>query len=403
MTGLNLGTTAISAVHLGTVPVTAMYYGSTRVWGGAAVDTAATDFLGTLYNWFIDFSGSVVSTVTGLGGQANTILSSSIGSLQTGTGTLVGALGKFVPSIDTSSGNWGTIISSIPASLQSSICSGISALGGLFSSGGLVGFLNGLPVIGTAFSWIEQLLSGGGSLSSITSLIGGIPVVQSLASLVGILQNATTGFMNNPVNFILDNLGSVMGTLSCGTFTTSSAGHTAGLSSGTVTYPIGSIGTMYRLLIPDGLVSLSPQTGWSRSQNLTADDGWMEMGIATSGNAGYATRVFRRYDNTGAYASGVGVHLMDGLVSIIRRVGSTDTLVAPAISQYSPGNVIRLTQVGNTHTVFRNGAQVGQWIDSGNTALIGSTHRSVGMAMTGAQDLMGPRSFSPALRFVRAA
>lgn len=401
------GTNFPSRITLGSTTVSRIMYGSTMIWGGGGDAVIWEDFnlAGTLWNWFIDFvtdvAGQIVASVTGLGGLITTTISDQWGQLYNGVGTFVGAISKFVPVIDTSSGNPGIIISQIPQSLTTALCTGVSAVGGWVdtaTSGGLVGFLNGLPIIGGAFKWLQEFFADPvTTLTSVVSAIGSMPVIQDLANLMGIVQDAVTGAIADPQNFVTNAIGDVLGVVSCGQFNLHAGG------SKTVTYPIGSIGNLGRILIPDGLVSLSPTTGWARSENLTSDDGYLQIGVGSSGNQGEATRVFRRYDESGAISSGVGLHLVDGQVSIDRLVGTTETLVVPAMAPYAPGDDLMLTQVGDVHTAYRNGQRIGEWEDNSRTAGVGVGKRAVGMAMTGSQDLMGPRTFSPALRYVRAA
>jgi hypothetical protein len=181
------------------------------------------------------------------------------------------------------------------------------------------------------------------------------------------------------------------------------------VAQGAATYAIGIENRAARVRIPEGQIggffSLSTsRMRWSAGV-AGGDDGYVEcvpvsLGSAPSGGSpgGYLTEVFRRVSNS-AFTHGVGIQLAAGQLSIVRRVASVDTVMVTCGS-FQPGDVVRLTQAVNVHTMTRNGMQVGQWNDSGATALKGATYRSLGIRGDGAKDLLGPRRFSPALDYV---
>jgi hypothetical protein len=199
----------------------------------------------------------------------------------------------------------------------------------------------------------------------------------------------------------------VVGLLTCGAYQPGSTGSTTPIH-----YLIGGAGDavsgvgsgLASMLMPSGLVALPTQTGYTRHATQTSTaDGYVETSPGTIGSSGYITQVFRRYDNTGNAASGVGIDMRDSIVSIVGRVGSVNTLVAPALGAYRPGDNLRLVQAGNTHTLLKNGLALGQFVDTPGTYPSGAGNRSVGMSMQCAQQQLGPSCFSPALRYVRAA
>lgn len=397
-TGLVLGATPLHDLRIGGEPVIKVCYGHNTIWTNPSI--IADDFfiLGFLWNWVPTFVSDLGS---GLGGIVSNLFSDGLGGIVNGTGGLVGNVAKFIPSIDTSSGNFGQIISQIPAELESTICDDLNQIGGLFTSNGLIGLINGLPIIGGAFQWLEGLFSSDNPLASIESLVGGVPVLKDLGQLIGVVSDQTSGILGDPINFIVDNVGNVLGLLSCGTYTPD------GGTGQNVHYPIGVVGGMARMLIPDGLVSLSTQTSTLRNASLVpADNGWVETKIASQGDTGYITQIWRRYTNGSSEvtSSGVGIDLRDGVASIVRRIDGANVLVAPGLSAFTAGDTVHLQQTGNTHTLYLNGHQAGQpWVDTGNTAHSGSLYRSVAMTMQGGQDLNGPRRYSPSLAYLYAA
>lgn len=179
--------------------------------------------------------------------------------------------------------------------------------------------------------------------------------------------------------------------------------------SGSTTYKLGIENNTGRVRIPEGLIggffSLNTSRAWFNVATADGDDGFVEcqpssLGSGASGGSpgGYITQVFGRVSN-GAFTHGVGIHMVAGQLSIVRRVGGTDSIRASA-GTYQAGDVLRLTYVGNLHTLTRNGAVVGTWDDSGATAASGAGYRTLGIRGDGAKDLLGPRRFSAALDYV---
>lgn len=179
--------------------------------------------------------------------------------------------------------------------------------------------------------------------------------------------------------------------------------------SGSTTHKLGINSGTARVKIPDGLIggffSLETSRAWFNVDTASDDDGFVEcqpgsLGSSASGGSpsGYVTDVFGRVSN-GALTEGVGIRLIAGLLYIVRRVASSDTVMASGGSFVS-GDVLRLTYVGNLYTLTRNGSQVAEWDDSGATASVGAGYRTLGIRGDGAKDLLGPRRFSPALNYV---
>jgi len=167
---------------------------------------------------------------------------------------------------------------------------------------------------------------------------------------------------------------------------------------------IGASGGAARLVIPDGLMNLDLQTSRVRHDTvLPFDDGYLEVEIAEAGSSGVVSQAFRRYSNNGTGAAGVGMDFRDSMVSIVRRVGSADTLVLPNAARFTGGDKVRLVQAGDVHSLFLNGEPVGSWPDNTATALKGAANRSVAMLMQGAQQFGGSRLLSTAFSCVEAA
>lgn len=144
---------------------------------------------------------------------------------------------------------------------------------------------------------------------------------------------------------------------------------------------------------------------------LSSDDGYVECRMSTRGNGvtvdgitsivglvGYRSQLFGRLSNA-AFTHGVGIHMSAGHVWIVRRVNNVEALMADG-GTFQAGDVLRLTFVGNLHTLSRNGTQVAQWNDTGSSASRGATFRSMGIVGEGAKELLGPRRFSPAFDYV---
>ena len=162
-----------------------------------------------------------------------------------------------------------------------------------------------------------------------------------------------------------------------------------------------------RINIPDNQVFVAFVEARARfnAAQTVSDDGYLEFRIATQGDgsgwSNYPTQVFRRLSNS-AFTHGVGVQLDASTLRIVRRVGGGDTVMRNC-GAFHAGDVCVLTQVGNVHTLFRNGTDVGAWNDNAGTASKGSGFRSVGVYFSGGKDAFGPRRFSPALDYIAAA
>jgi hypothetical protein len=162
-----------------------------------------------------------------------------------------------------------------------------------------------------------------------------------------------------------------------------------------------------RLIIPDGTLGgfWSLRTSRARFTKATSVqvDGYVECRVGSRGDGksatslvGYTTQVFGRVNNTGTFNNGIGIELSAGHVWIASRIGTTDARKADG-GTFQPGDRLRLTYVTNTHTLFRNGTQVAQWVDSGATVAKGASYASMLLRCDGAKDLLGPRRFSPSV------
>lgn len=164
------------------------------------------------------------------------------------------------------------------------------------------------------------------------------------------------------------------------------------------TYHAGVVGRTMRMAgLPDeGLVFQT--TSRFRHDLTLPDDGYVEIKPATFGMAGYRTQVYRRYDDSGSKAAGVGIDLQGSALSIVSRLNSADTI--HRCKTFTAEDTIRLVQVGDVHTLYRNGTVVGTWNDSGHTAHRGAGYRSVGIRVDGGF-FIHP-NLSPPLRYIRA-
>lgn len=396
--------------------ITDIYQGRTKLWSSAPLGEVFS-VLGVLDNWIID---GVDAIEAGLSGVESVIVSDGLGNLVNGIGTSIGNIVAFVPNpanIAATLTNLannpqltiGVLIAQIPSDLSAldeAICAQLETLPTSFHdllngiAHGLTGFLNGLPTLGGIISTIEGILDGDiHPLTTITSLIGMNTVTTQFAQVMGILADQATGALSDSINYVTDATGAVVGWVTCGGFWDIEANLLSDIQ-----YPIGVVGNVARMLLPSGLVSLPLQTSYARTPiTAVSDDGILEILVSSVGSPGFVTQVFRRWDNSGAAGSGTGIDLRSSLVSIVARIDSVDTLVAPAIGTYTVGDVLHLVQTGNIHTVYKNGRQLGQWIDSELTAAVGVANRSVAMAMQASKTLLGPVNHSPTLAYVLAA
>lgn len=165
-------------------------------------------------------------------------------------------------------------------------------------------------------------------------------------------------------------------------------------------YSIGSEFGLCRLLLPDNAIWIFAQTAHARYTAAQHQaDGYAEWVIGNPGSGGFATTVWRRASNASGRAAGVGVQMLSSSLQIVRRVGGVETEVR-ACGQFQGGDRMRLTQVGNLHTVHRNGRFVGEWDDTGATAANTFAERTLAMTMTATKDLFGPRRFSPSIDWI---
>lgn len=170
-------------------------------------------------------------------------------------------------------------------------------------------------------------------------------------------------------------------------------------------FDIGRTDDTARVQIPDGLLSVTWGFQTSKYRFIggqsAAADGYLEFRIANKGTGGYATHMYRRYANTGA-ASGVYVGMHSSDLFIGYRVGGVNTRIKECGS-FSAGDVIRLVQKGNLHTVYKAGEFAGEWEDTGGLVPSGAGNRSIAMLMTGEKAIFMPREFSPSIDYFEAS
>ena len=427
-TGIDFGSSTVGAIYWGDLPVESVYHGYERIWSAALCQefTDVVSPLGILEEWIIDGIGELEA---GLGSLAK-FISNGVGQLIDETGTVVGYLMKFIPSpqaiesqltgIITGQTNLGALISGVPLEAQAAICSGLNSVGGVVQSAtgspqGLLAFINGIPVLGSVATAAENLFAGIASdvsnlqkdpltaiEESITNIFGHISVDPHLGMLIGAISDQTTNTMHDATNFVTDAQGNLVGFLTCGQYRSVSA--VAGALENIV-YPVGVMANQARLLVPDGLVSLPTQTSIARNvtQLASAAQGFLEVQIGAIGGGGLATQIFRAFDNTGLASSGVGIDLRDSMISLVVRANGLDTLVAPQIGAFANGDIIRLVQNAPYYTLLQNGQQIFQWVDTQAQVVLGALNNAVAMVMQAAQNLLGPRYFSPSVHYVCAA
>lgn len=384
MAAISFGAQSIIDAKFGGTNINAIYYGSAPIWNRPVI---YDDFniIGLLTGWINELLAPLVGLYVDL-----------YGIIRNALGDIVGNLVAFIPALAAGNLNAvGALIANTPGNITAALCGGVSQLGGFITQdlpAGLIGFFNEIPIVGgQIYAWLNRLPG------DITSLIGTIPVIGDLAKGLGLLPQAN-GAVSDPVNFVTNQVGGVVGTLSCGTYAPKVG------PAADVGYVIGVPSmNMARMLVPDGLVSLDPQTSRFRWPSLTTgDDGYVETQIANIGSPGFVSQLFRRYDNTGSFANGVGIDLTDSAASIVRRVAGVETLMTDQVS-FVAGDVLRLVQAGNTHDLLINGNLAVQWVDNTATAAVGAANRSVAMMMQGAKQQLGTRLFSPAFNYVSAA
>jgi len=370
------GTTPITAIYHGATPINQIYRGSTLVWSRAAIRDC------------FDFEGWLTGWIDELCDDPGNLISDGFGMLVDG---LDNAVGQVVQYVNTGVNELGKLVATGADTAVDAYC----GLWGGSAPDGLLGLINGIPLIGPEIADILRDWFGG--TLDITTLVGQIPVFGQLAQTIGLIPDSL-GNLAEPINYVIDEAGNVLGIISCGQY------KDLGGIFEPICFAIGAVGGAARLLIPDGLMSLNLVGSRFRyPTTLAADDGYVEVEVAEGGGPGVKTQVFRRYSNNGSGANGVGIDLRDSMASIVRRVASADSLVAPNLGSFSAGDRLRLTQTGNTHVLTRNGDLLGQWVDGTATAAKGAAFRSIAMLMEGAQPLGGSRIFSPGLSCVEAA
>lgn len=394
MASIKLGSTPITKVMLGTTPITKIMLGTTLVWSSASSGANGGydgfNIEGILINWVHELFGD------------DTKISDGLTNIITTSGDNIGSL---VAYLDARSDYLGGLRSANIQTLRDDICGGLQSVGGNISGlstqagkleNGIIGFINGLPIVG------HQMIEFIKSLpDDIDQIVGTIPVIGNLAIEIGLIPKAD-GTQNDPKNYIVDELGNVIGFLTCDANYSPKTGD----PSEAIQFALGTTaaGQGLRMLIPDGLMSLAKQTQRVRFGDGTSagDDGFLETVVSSVGDIGYVTEVFRRYSNDGSGANGVGIKFTSSVASIVALVSGTVGQVSPGVA-YSPGDTFHLDQTGNVHTLVQNGltdeAQV--WTDIAGSAAKGANYRSLGLIMEGAKELLGSRLFSPSLDSVQ--
>ena len=369
------GDTAYRQVYRGAVPVRQIYRGNTLVWQRTPVRDGF-DWDGWLQGWINEVCS---------GEDLGDLISDGLGMIVDGLGNVVG---NTVAYVEGGANNLGKLVATTGTSLVDAYC---GVWGGNSPPGGLIGLVNGIPIIGGILAdWLSGTLD-------IDSIIGELPIVGDIARQIGLIPD-DLGNLLDPLNYVIDAAGDVVGTITCGRYKNIGGGTLEGIC-----YVIGVVNQAARVMVPDGLLALDRVTSRVRHPNLLpADDGWLEFQVAEAGSPGFATQEYRRYANDGTGDRGVGVDLRDNRASIVRRVGGVETVVAPDLGTFGPGSNLRLDQLGNVHTLYRDGIELGEWIDSTGTAATGAANRSVALVMNGAKELLGQRRFSPSLNYIEA-
>lgn len=383
------GVATIAAKYRGATPIREQRRGSTLIWTSAPIfDGFDND--GWLSSWINEL----------LSEDPAALISDAYGQLIDGLDNLVGSVVAFVQG---GINQIGSLITYAGSAAVNAYC---GAWGGSAPPGpgsaptpdGLLGLINGIPLIGPFITTaLTTIINGIAALEDgITHLVGQIPVVgNQLATAIGLIPDQISGILGPPINYVIDQLGAVIGTLTCGAYTPTVAGITEDIQ-----YVIGIIAGRARMLIPDGLMSLDTRTSRYRWPTpLTSDDGFIEVRMADAGSPDMMTQVFRRYSDSG-YHNGVGMQFSNSQVSIVKRASNADSLVVPNAAGFGGGDRLRLDQQGTTHVLTRNGREVASWTGS---STVGAGTRSVGMLMQGGKELLGQRRFSPALDYLEAA
>lgn len=177
-------------------------------------------------------------------------------------------------------------------------------------------------------------------------------------------------------------------------------------------YKAAIVDGVMRLGLPDGLLAATNRFSRARFTSVQhpSDDGYIECRAATKGNgsppfggASATTIVYRRSNNTGTgHTHGVGIGMRESKLFIALRASSIDAEMVQCGS-FGAGDIFRLKQIENVHTMFRNGQIVGVWPDTNNLAAKGLNYRSMVVRVDASKDLLGPRRFSPALDYVECS
>lgn len=175
------------------------------------------------------------------------------------------------------------------------------------------------------------------------------------------------------------------------------------LESDPGTYKLGVVDGAMRLDIPDNTFAIGIATQRSRYRFATpheADNGYVEVRVANIGKSDHRTHVFRRSSVDGKY--GVGMELRSGSMHICNRTPASDALMVNC-GAVSSGDIWRLHQVGDLHTMFRNGRVVGEWDDTANAGRRGPDYRWLTVRAVASKDILGPRRFSASLDYVECS
>jgi hypothetical protein len=386
------GSDPIAQIFRGANPIAEVFRGSTLVWTSAPIFDPFNQADGWLIGWINEL----------LDEDPAALISDQWGNLLDGLNNFVGSVVAFVQALSNDANAVGTLVTNTGTALVDAYC---AAWGGTAPSGtsgvtpppdGLIGLINGIPLIGPYLSTVlvNVISNAATAVEDVEHIVGSIPVVGNLAAAIGLIPAEIGGTLAPPINYVIDQLGNVIGTITCGRFTP-----TASSDIENIQYVIGTIGQNATMLIPDGLLTLDTRTSRMRYPTQTAgDDGWVEIRPNSRGDTGMTTQMFRRYANSGAGA-GVGINLLESHVSIVKRIDDTDTLVKHC-GTYNPGDRLRLVQAGTTHTLFKNGQNVGAATFSDVDTGIG--FRSIGMVMQSGKELFGPKKYSPRLDYMMA-
>lgn len=116
-----------------------------------------------------------------------------------------------------------------------------------------------------------------------------------------------------------------------------------------------------------------------------SDNGYIEARVLNRGSNEVTSKlssiVLHRVNAT--YSQGIGLGFFEGTVTLMRLyAGVLDVFAGPI--DYRPGNIARVTTIGNVHTLTLNGVASTPWTDSSNTVPGGVGNRYMGITMSGA-------------------